>query len=205
MKNLLKAIENFKRWEKLEYNNLNIDERNGEWETYYDEWNTIYTLYAHVLENCSAIYADTHQLDEMIYIIARDNECEWLIHKTVQYTDWFETLCRHCIQTNEGDAKWQFASQLPVCQCDRETKNLILVFAEDREEYVCRRALLAMPAIRPDKVECYAELFWNRKLYDDELQKYQKMAVLEALKKINSPLLSQYLEMAKVEEEKITN
>jgi len=117
MKNLLKAIENFKRWEKLEYNNLNIDERNGEW----------------------------------------------------------------------------------------ETKNLILVFAEDREEYVCRRALLAMPAIRPDKVECYAELFWNRKLYGDELQKYQKMAVLEALKKINSPLLSQYLEMAKVEEEKITN
>ena len=37
---------------------------------------------------------------------------------------------------------------------------MILDFAKDTNEYVSRRALLAMPALRPDCVAQFAPLFW---------------------------------------------
>lgn len=45
------------------------------------------------------------------------------------------------------------------------------------KEYVSRRALLAMPALRPDCVEQFAPLFWERNCYSLELQEYQRIAV----------------------------
>lgn len=59
------------------------------------------------------------------------------------------------------------------------------------------RALLAMPALRPDQVEGFAELFWNKTCYPDEWQEYQRIAVLIALDEVHSALLPQYLEQAK--------
>ena len=60
-----------------------------------------------------------------------------------------------------------------------------------------RRALLAMPALRPDCVEQFAPLFWERNCYSLELQEYQRIAVLVSLDAIHSDLLPQYLERAK--------
>ena len=60
-----------------------------------------------------------------------------------------------------------------------------------------RRALLAMPALRPDCVEQFAPLFWERNCYSPELQEYQRIAVLVSLDAIHSDLLPQYLERAK--------
>lgn len=74
---------------------------------------------------------------------------------------------------------------------------MILDFAKDPNEYVSRRALLAMPALRPDYVEQFAPLFWERNCYSLELQEYQRIAVLVALDAIHSGLLSQYIKRAK--------
>lgn len=74
---------------------------------------------------------------------------------------------------------------------------MILDFAKDPNEYVSRRALLAMPALRPDCVEQFAPLFWERNCYSPELQEYQRIAVLVSLDAIHSDLLPQYLEQAK--------
>ncbi len=74
---------------------------------------------------------------------------------------------------------------------------MILDFAKDPNEYVSRRALLAMPALRPDCVEQFAPLFWERSCYSPELQEYQRIAVLISLDAIHSDLLPQYLERAK--------
>ena len=74
---------------------------------------------------------------------------------------------------------------------------MILDFAKDTNEYVSRRALLAMPALRPDCVEQFAPLFWERNCYSLELQEYQRIAVLVSLDAIHSGLLPQYLEQAK--------
>ena len=74
---------------------------------------------------------------------------------------------------------------------------MILDFAKDPNEYVSRRALLAMPALRPDCVEQFAPLFWERNCYSLELQEYQRIAVLVSLDAIHSGLLSQYIKRAK--------
>ena len=80
--------------------------------------------------------------------------------------------------SNESEAKWQFAAYLPECSCSQEVRDIILDFAKDPNEYVSRRALLAMPALRPDCVEQFAPLFWERNCYSPELQEYQRIAVL---------------------------
>ena len=54
-----------------------------------------------------------------------------------------------------------------------------------------------MPALRPDCVEQFAPLFWERNCYSPELQEYQRIAVLVSLDAIHSDLLPQYLERAK--------
>ena len=52
----------------------------------------------------------------------------------------------------------------------QKVRDIILDFAKDPNEYVSRRALLAMPALRPDCVEQFAPLFWERNCYSPELQ-----------------------------------
>ena len=54
-----------------------------------------------------------------------------------------------------------------------------------------------MPALRPDCVEQFAPLFWERNCYSLELQEYQRIAVLVSLDAIHSVMLPQYLEQAK--------
>ena len=140
---------------------------------------------------------DSILLDEMVYLIARANEAEGFIQETTSHPQWFECLCRRAAASNESEAKWQFAAYLPECPCSQEIKDMILDFAKDPNEYVSRRALLAMPALRPDCVEQFAPLFWERNCYPLELQEYQRSAVLVSLDAIHSGLLPQYLEQAK--------
>ena len=54
-----------------------------------------------------------------------------------------------------------------------------------------------MSSLRPDQVERFAELFWNKTCYPDEWQEYQRIAVLVALDEVHSALLPRYLELAK--------
>ncbi len=197
MKHLINAIQDFRKWQISKYPSIVPDKIDGEWETDYTDWNRINTIFSKFLEEHTASDATEELLNEMIYIIARDNECEWLINEVTKHPDWFDVLCRYCIHTNENEAKWQFAAHISNCSCSRETKDLILEFVTDKNEYVSRRALLALPAIRPDKVEYYAHQFWYRDSYDIKMQEYQKMAVLTVLNEIKSPLLSYYLQSAK--------
>ena len=61
---------------------------------------------------------------------------------------------------------------------------------------------MAMPLVRPDKVDEYAKLFWEREIYEQGLKEYQKMAVLTALYETGSQLLPCYLREAKAGKEK---
>ena len=173
------------------------EEIGGAWEVDYPAWNDIFDAFCHVLTQMDAETADSVLLDEMVYLIARDNEAEGFIQETTSHPQWFERLCRRAAASNESEAKWQFAAYLPECSCSQEVRDIILDFAKDPNEYVSRRALLAMPALRPDCVEQFAPLFWERNCYPLELQEYQRIAVLVSLDAIHSGLLPQYLEQAK--------
>ena len=194
---LLEQAIKFHQWQEATYPGKTSEELGGEWEVDYPYWNDTYSAFCHVLTQMDAETADSVLLDEMVYLIARDNEAEGFIQETTSHPQWFECLCRRAAASNESEAKWQFAAYLPECPCSQEIKDMILDFAKDPNEYVSRRALLAMPALRPDYVEQFAPLFWERNCYSLELQEYQRIAVLVSLDAIHSVMLPQYLEQAK--------
>ena len=194
---LLEQAIKFHQWQEETYPGKTAEEIGGEWEVDYPYWNDTYSAFCHVLTQMDAEAADSILLDEMVYLIARANEAEGFIQETTSHPQWFECLCRRAAASNETEAKWQFAAYLPECQCSQEVKDMILDFAKDPDEYVSRRALLAMPAMRPDCVEQFAPLFWERNCYSLESQEYQRIAVLASLDAIHSDLLPQYLERAK--------
>ena len=194
---LLEQAIKFHQWQEATYPGKTSEELGGEWEVDYPYWNDTYSAFCHVLTQMDAETADSVLLDEMVYLIARANEAEGFIQETTYHPQWFECLCRRAAASNESEAKWQFAAYLPECPCSQEVKDMILDFAKYPNEYVSRRALLAMPALRPDCVEQFAPLFWERNCYSLELQEYQRIAVLVSLDAIHSGLLPQYLEQAK--------
>ena len=194
---LLKQAIKFHQWQEVTYPGKTAEEIGSMWEVDYPYWNDTYSAFCYVLTQMDAETADIVLLDEMVYLIARANEAEGFIQETTSHPKWFECLCRRAAASNESEAKWQFAAYLPECPCSPEIKNMILDFAKDPNEYVSRRALLAMPALRPDCVEQFAPLFWERNCYSPELQEYQRIAVLVSLDAIHSDLLPQYLERAK--------
>ena len=194
---LLKQAIKFHQWQEVTYPGKTAEEIGSMWEVDYPYWNDTYSAFCYVLTQMDAETADIVLLDEMVYLIARANEAEGFIQETTSHPKWFECLCRRAAASNESEAKWQFAAYLPECPCSPEIKNMILDFAKDPNEYVSRRALLAMSALRPDCVEQFAPLFWERNCYSPELQEYQRIAVLVSLDAIHSDLLPQYLERAK--------
>ena len=194
---LLEQVGKFHQWQEITYPGKTTEEIGGAWEVDYPAWNDIFDAFCHVLTQMDAETADSVLLDEMVYLIARDNEAEGFIQETTSHPQWFECLCRRAAASNESEAKWQFAAYLSECPCSQEVKDMILDFAKDPNEYVSRRALLAMPALRPDCVEQFAPLFWERNCYSPELPEYQRIAVLVSLDAIHSDLLPQYLERAK--------
>ena len=159
---LLEQAIKFHQWQEATYPGKTSEELGGEWEVDYPYWNDTYSAFCHVLTQMDAETADSVLLDEMVYLIARDNEAEGFIQETTSHPKWFEYLCRRAAASNESEAKWQFAAYLPECPCSQEVKDMILDFAKDPNEYVSRRALLAMPALRPDCVEQLT--VWNSSL-----------------------------------------
>lgn len=194
---LLAQARKFHQWQEITYPGKTTEEIGGAWEVDYPAWNDIFDAFCHVLTQMNAEMADSVLLDEMVYLIARANEAEGFIQETTSHPQWFECLCRRAAASNENEAKWQFASYLPECSCSQKVRDIILDFAKDPNEYVSRRALLAMPALRPDCMEQFAPLFWERNCYSPELQEYQRIAVLVSLDAIHSVMLPQYLEQAK--------
>ena len=194
---LLEQAIKFHQWQEDTYPEKTAEEIGSMWEVDYPYWNDTYRAFCHVLTQMDAETADSVLLDEMVYLIARDNEAEGFIQETTSHPQWFERLCRRAAASNESEAKWQFAAYLPECPCSQEVKDMILDFAKDPNDYVSRRALLAMPALCPDCVEQFAPLFWERNCYSLELQEYQRIAVLVSLDAIHSVMLPQYLEQAK--------
>ena len=58
----------------------------------------------------------------MLFVIARDNECEELVEeKLVLCRDWFELLAKKSIGSKYVNAEWQFEKHLGDCEgCDQE-------------------------------------------------------------------------------------
>jgi hypothetical protein len=185
---LINEVNKFRQWaEKYPENS-----RYGEWECDYDDWTAIYGAFSLFISNRDVSSLSQAEIDDLIYIIARDNEIEYLIKVLASRPDWIEALLSQVIHCNEPDAKWQFAVILGQDVLDKRiSEPTLLILVEDENEYVSRRSLQALGNLKSNFVEALCERAWNS---GDE---YQRIMALWVLKEISSSQLSAYLALAK--------
>jgi len=192
---LLIEVNRFDEWAKL-LSEIPQDERGGEWECDYPNWNRIYDLFDEFIQSNDPTNWTRYEKEHLLYIIARDNEREILASKLSTNPKELILLTEESIINGHRDDKWQLAVQLTKLEDTQIAIVLLEKLVNDKEEYVNRRALMELAKLQADSVESYCEQFWNRRIYGDD-EEYQRMAVLQALKDINSNLLDYYIELAR--------
>ena len=195
---LYEKVDIFKSWAKQNYPEKTEEDDNGEWEIG-GPLDDMVDAVLMVFKNIKCDNATEKLISDILYVIARDNECEIVISELLRYEEWFLLLCRECLDYEYTNAKWQFAKYLAdYSKLEGDSKELIFRFVESDDEYTSRMALNTLGKLYPDKAEEYAVRFWERNKYEEGSyeQEYQKIMVLWVLKDINSPKLNHYLELA---------
>lgn len=181
-------VEKFKEWAAL----YPTHQRTGEWECDYEDWRLLWAAAIAVLESLPPSAWTEKCCANLLYAIARDNEVERIADELAGRPAALLELARQAIGSSERDAKWQLAVQLGALSTDKEdAETLLLRLVDDEDEYVCRRSLLALGALKSVHAECLAERAW---LTGHE---YQRIAALWVLKDVAPTKFAQYVRLAK--------
>ena len=105
---LRSEIEKFKKWAETR------PVKHGEWEFYYPNWESLYSASFEFIENLNINNLMPHEIEDMIYVIGRDNEAERLIEFLTKNEKIFLLLASSAITGKDIDAKWQFAHTIWV-------------------------------------------------------------------------------------------
>jgi hypothetical protein len=186
-------MELFDRWAAT----LDRAHLSAEWECAYEEWPRVYTAFSSFIAATSYEVWGEEAIQIILYLVARDNECEVLIRELAGSPDRLLVVAVRAIAHTDRDARWQVASVLGDLTERRLDAELILLqFAGDGDEYVRRRAILALGRLGSSLVARLAEEAWNR---EDPMQEYQRMAVLTALHDSSSASLEDYVRRAEAD------
>jgi hypothetical protein len=191
---LFEEIEKFNNWAINIYNNISQDEIGGEWECDYTEWDKIYKEFKIFTQETNPNEWTNDIKEKIIYIIARDNEMEYLARNIPE--EHLIILTKHSLKNGIINAKWQLLTQLYKLSDRKLALKFLEIFIKDKDEYVIRRTLIEMAKLKSDKTEYYCEKIWNKNIFG-EMEEYQRIAVLCALKEINSKKLLEYIKKAK--------
>ncbi len=113
--------------------------RSAEWEIAYDAWPAITAaLGAFLAATARLSVADTAAI---LYILARDNECETVKETLIAWPDHALALARAGVHGGEIDARWQLADVLGLVIADETLiAPLLETYLADPDEAVRRRA-----------------------------------------------------------------
>lgn len=167
--------------------------RHGEWECDYTNWADLYDAVTGHVSDSKVEDWDEVVAALLLYAIARDNEDEHLAENLRKTLEKLYALGQAAVCSGEKEAKWQIAEQLAHCPRGEGTETLLPTLASDPDEYVSRRALMALGRIKSSHVETLFEQAWES---GDE---HQRMAVLDALHSVESKKLAMYLDMNKAD------
>lgn len=188
----LAAAALFRRWATDRYPHAAPDDcgavretLGGEWELEFDDWGALHEASIRLL---AAVPPEdwTPSLEEQFfYILARDNEDEWLKAEVSKHPRLLERLVRAVGGRGDCDARWQLVVAVGSSEMPRELKlELILPFARDAHEYVRRRCLSELATLNAPQTEEFALLAWN---YEGVERPWSRMAALHALAQVRSP------------------
>jgi len=156
-KNLYKKVNKFRKWAQKHFPECDEEHDNGEWEFGVDSlFDEMVSAAGEVILHTDHEDADEDLIDAMLYVVARDNECENLADILLKHEGWFSLLATRSLDSKYINAQWQFAKRVGEIEC---CKMLVYEFIESDNEYTSRMALQTLADISPDKAEEYAELF----------------------------------------------
>lgn len=135
---------------------------------------------------------------KLLYIISLDNECERIAKTISDCENALIVLTEASIMYGSPNDKWQLAIRLHKLNDKAVALVLLEKLVKDEDEYVNRCALMEMSKLNSPKTEYYCETFWHKNKYK-EMEEYQRIAVLHALKDVRSKLLPKYIELAKLD------
>lgn len=183
-------VKRFKRWASTRPNAI----RTGEWECDYEQWPALHASAIGLLESATYETLNVVIVADFLYAIARDNETEYLARKVGKCEPTLLQLAAASVSSSEDDAKWQLAEQLgAIAEHKSEAETILLRLVDDDNEYVRRRALLALGMLGSRHAEALSIRAWNSGL------EYQRIVALWVLKAIDSEKLTEYVSMAKAD------
>lgn len=133
------GVTNFKNWA------IEADKSFGEWETEYHDWDKLYQQTDELVKGLSVEQWSDELIQDFLYILARDNEVENIIHQLIELPNQLLLLAKASLTYKDADAKWQIAYGLgEICIGKSSTRKLLNDFLKDEHEYVRRRASFAL-------------------------------------------------------------
>ncbi|NEW09929.1 HEAT repeat domain-containing protein [Paenibacillus sp. SYP-B3998] len=182
-KKIQDEVESFYEWS-------NSQVKEYEWDSMYPNWTRAYTYSVELFNNEDFNTWNDEIINNVLYLIARDNECEEISSNLVNYPELLLFLAKKGLHYNESDTRWQLAHYLgEIESASNDVELLLTEYYRDSNEYVMRRSLLALGNIKSKYAEQFAIISWNTGM------EYQKIAALQVLNKINSVELIRFLEL----------
>jgi HEAT repeat protein len=183
---LLDAASRLRRW-ITEHG----EDASGDGEAAYEGWGAAHAAFAAFVQGCPHALWGDEATQAALYLVARDQESEVLVDEVTEDACRLIALAKAALRYPEPDARWQLAGRLGDLRGRRaEVEPLLLRFTRDGDEYVRRRAILALGRLGSPLAEEVAEGAWNTG------HEYQRIAALSALRSIGSPRLQEYLDRA---------
>lgn len=183
------AVKRFRGWADTVPEN----ERSGEWEVNYDDWEEIYKTFPLAIGAVEPEKWSRELIDTLLYALARDNELLVLKRELEARPRCLLALAKVAVDSPEEYARSQLATSLgDASELDHEeAESLLMRYVRDEDEYVSRMALLALGRRKSPQVDAEACRAWET---GDE---YQRMAALDVLAAIRSSRLEWYLALAR--------
>ncbi|WP_373231375.1 HEAT repeat domain-containing protein [Cohnella sp.] len=170
----------------------------NDWETDYPNWMEIINAIDLFLQSNNYEDCNEEIINAFLYLIGRDNEREYLAELLVEHPNFLIHLAKRGFSYPDHDTRWQLVFYVSkLYGTYHEVEDIVISYWQDSNEYVRRRALLALGFMKSKYAE---ELAVEAYLSDYE---YQKIAALEVLHMINSPKLYDYLKLSEQSESTI--
>lgn len=187
---LKEEIARFRRWEAQ----LPAAARLGLWDEY-PEWGALYTAFEGFIKRTGPSQWGESTVLDLLYLIARDNEAEYLVSLLLKaQPEGLFRLAEAAVSYGERDARWQLAAYLGETGGDRpRAEAILLVFVNDEDEYVSRRALFALGYLGSSHVPSLCARAWATG------HEYQRIAALHAIRAASPHELPKYIELAKAD------
>lgn len=178
-------MQDFEAWAERE---APVASRGGEWEVNYPEWGEIHDAYLDLLRVIRPEALDAEISNRLLYLLGRDNEIQFLERELAARPPLLLALTEAALRSDDADARWQIADALGAVEApDESVVPALEAFVADPEDYVSRRALLALARRTSSTIEPWAVRAW------DTGEEYQRIAALHVLATRGSALLAFYL------------